>query len=413
MDMDELSAGIQGLDPSVRQGIDAEKDVFIKRTAGVTKTMIDAEYEMDRAAGITGVVHGPATVAREVEKDLRLKVSSSEEGSNFVQDQFNNNVKIGPKAKAQIFQTVTIDGEKDEVFNGANLLKSINEIKDPLKRAKALDAFNLILDVPIKDKENINRLSKIMRDAGADGFDLDYIDEGLEEFQLRAVGRQLTNDVLATGVDSKYIAPPKTASGVSSKTNNYKRTKTQKEINIDEGSANAVSRLWVAMGDNKTLGFQKGYIDPGKVMTSSGKRKDVSNTRYDSSTNTLTVEWPSGKDYDKKTYNLNNPKEMRSLYKDFAFTRFDEKGWEKSTIESIEQQGYAPLNRDNMQEWVAWIEEKGTKQDVQNMKIFLVQNVLPSGSTSSIVKTTWGNFLNKYKEEIDDMYTEYRQSKTN
>jgi len=167
------------------------------------------------------------------------------------------------------------------------------------------------------------------------------------------------------------------------------------------------------MGDNKTLGFQKGYIDPGKVMTSSGKRKDVSNTRYDSSTNTLTVEWPSGKDYDKKTYNLNNPKEMRSLYKDFAFTRFDEKGWEKSTIESIEQQGYAPLNRDNMQEWVAWIEEKGTKQDVQNMKIFLVQNVLPSGSTSSIVKTTWGNFLNKYKEEIDDMYTEYRQSKTN
>jgi len=413
MDMDELSAGIQGLDPSIRQGIDNEKNAFIKRTAGVTKTMIDAEYEMDRAAGITGVVHGPATVARGVEKDLRLKVSSSEEGSNFVQDQFNNNVKIGPKAKAEIFKTVTIDGEKDEVFNGANLLESINEIKDPSKRAKALDAFNLILDVPIKDKENINRLSKIMRDAGADGFDLDYINEGLEEFQLRAVGRQLTNDVLATGVDSKYIAPPKAASGVSSKTNNYKRTKTQKEINIDEGSANAVSRLWVTMGDNKTLGFSKGYIDPGKIMTSSGKRKDVSNTRYDSSTNTFTVEWPSGKDYDKKTYNLNNPKEMRALYKDFAFNRFDEKGWEKSTIESIEQQGYAPLNRDNMQEWVAWIEEKGTKQDVQNMKIFLVQNVLPSGSTSSIVKTTWSNFLNKYKEEIDDMYTEYRQSKTN
>lgn len=413
MDMDELSAGIQGLDPSVRQGIDAEKDAFVKRTAGITKTMIDAEYEVDRAAGVTGVVHGPATVAREVEKDLRLKVSSSEEGSNFVQDQFNNNVKIGPKAKAEIFETVTIDGEKDEVFSGTNLLRSINEIKDPSKRAKALDAFNLILDVPIKDKENINRLSKIMRDAGADGFDLDYINEGLEEFQLRAVGRQLTNDVLATGVDSKYIAPPKTAYGASSKTIDSKKTKKEKQINIDEGSANAVSRLWVAMGDNKTLGFPKGYIDPGKVITVSGKRKDVSNTRYDANTNVFTVEWPSGKDYDKKAYNLNNPKEMRSLYKDFAFTKFDEKGWEKSTIESIEQQGYAPLNRNNMQEWVAWIEEKGTKQDVQNMKIFLVQNVLPSGSTSSIVKTTWGNFLNKYKEEIDDMYTEYRQSKTN
>src|SRR6056300_982924 len=218
MDMDELSAGIQGLDPSIRQGIDNEKNAFVKRAAGITKTIIDEQYEADRAAGATSVIRGPEVVAAEVEKDLRLKVSSSEEGSNFVQDQFNNNVQIGPKAKAQIFETVTIDGETQEAFNGADLLSSINEIKDPSKRAKALDAFNLILDVPIKDQENIDKLTNIMRDAGASDKDLDNINQGLEEFQLKAVKAQLVQDVLATGVDSKYVAAPKFTSKKSSQT---------------------------------------------------------------------------------------------------------------------------------------------------------------------------------------------------
>src|SRR6056300_1300915 len=215
MDMDELSAGIQGLDPSIRQGIDNEKNAFVKRAAGITKTIIDEQYEADRAAGATSVIRGPEVVAAEVEKDLRLKISSSEEGSNFVQDQFNNKVKIGPYAKAEIFQGVTIGEENNQVFNGGELLKSI---KDQSKRAKALDAFNLILDVPIKDQENIDKLTNIMRDAGANPLYLDNINQGLEEFQLKAVKAQLVQDVLATGVDSKYVAAPKFTSKKSSQT---------------------------------------------------------------------------------------------------------------------------------------------------------------------------------------------------
>ena len=260
MDMDELSAGIQGLDPSVRTAINLEKDVFVKRMSGITKTIIDEQYEVDRAAGVTGVIRGPQVVEAQVEKDVRLKASSSEDGFNFVQDQFNNNVSIGPKAKAQIFESVAITtGDKEELFNGANLLKSINDIKDTDKRAKALDAFNLILDVPLRDKENINKLKKVMLDAGANNDDLNYIEQGLEEFQIKAVSKQISNDVLATGVDSKYIAAPRYATSFKGRGSD-KKTGTGKQV---DSSTSRTSIINYAQ--------QKG-IETGSIINSLSSR---------------------------------------------------------------------------------------------------------------------------------------------
>ena len=95
---------------------------------------------------------------------------------------------------------------------------------------------------------------------------------------------------------------------------------------------------------------------------------------------------------------------MRALYKDFAFTSFDEKGWEQSTINSIEEQGYSPLNKENMNEWVSWIEENGSGNNVQDMKNFVAKTILPQGISNSIMQTTWKEFYDKYKSEINSIY---------
>ena len=425
MDMDELSAGIQGLDPSVRQGIDAEKNAFVKRSAGITKTIIDEQYEVDRAAGATNVIRGPEVVAAEVEKDLRLKVSSSEEGSNFVQDQFNNNVQIGPKAKAQIFQEVTIGEEKNQVFNGSDLLSSINEIKDPLNRAKALDAFNLILDVPIKDQENIDKLTNIIRDAGANSIYLDNINQGLEEFQLMAVKAQLTQDVLATGVDSKYVAPPRYTTSSRGR-GSYRGSgggSTSKATKVDERAGQAVREAMGIAGINKPFAsssdkpqaFTPGFIRVGK------DKKDISSVKIDANGIAI-VGYAFGSPYKAeekdedgnikkvtkqiqkyKKYDTKDPASMKDMYRDMSESPTAE-GFEQQTISKYGNlEGLKDLNKPGMQKWVDWLLKTGPKYyDENKFKDLLITHVAITGlsnDANSIV--SWQKFYLKNKDLID------------
>src|SRR5210317_1802611 len=425
MDMDELSAGIQGLDPSIRQGIDNEKNAFVKRAAGITKTIIDEQYEADRAAGATSVIRGPEVVAAEVEKDLRLKISSSEEGSNFVQDQFNNNVKIGPYAKAEIFQGVTIGEENNQVFNGGELLKSINDIKDQSKRAKALDAFNLILDVPIKDQENIDKLTNIMRDAGANPLYLDNINQGLEEFQLKAVKAQLVQDVLATGVDSKYVAPPRYTSS-SRSGGSYRRSgggSTSKATKVDERAGQAVREAMGIAGTNKPFAsssdkpqaFTPGFIRVGK------DKKDVSSVKIDEN-GVAIVGYTFGNPYKAeekdedgntkivtkqrqkyKKYDTKDPVSMKDMYRDMSESPTAE-GFEQQTISKYNNlEGLKDLNKPGMQKWVDWLLKTGPKYyDAAKFRKLLIDHVSePTTYRNEKAMGNWVGFYAKNKNAID------------
>jgi len=434
MDMDELSAGIQGLDPSIRQGIDAERDAFVKRTAGITKTRIDEQYEVDRAAGRTNVIRGPQVVGDEVEKDLRLKISSSEEGSNFVQDQFNNNVKIGPYAKAQIFQGVTIGEENNQVFNGGELLKSINDIKDPSKRAKALDAFNLILDVPLRDKENIDKLKKTMLDAGANSLYLNNINQGLEEFQIKAVKAQLVQDVLATGVDSKYVAPPRyTAS--SRGRGSYRSSSegsTSEGTRVDERAGQAVREAMGIAGINKPFAsssdkpqaFTPGFIRVGK------EKKDVSSVKIDAN-GVAIVGYTFGSPYKAeekdedgntkivtkqrqkyKKYDTKDPVSMKDMYRDMSESPTAE-GFEQEIISKYNNlEGLKDLNKPGMQKWVDWLLKTGPKYyDESKFKDMLITHVAITGlSNDANSLVSWQKFYLKNKDLIDIRRTKFRKN---
>jgi len=449
MDMDELSAGIQGLDPSVRQGIDNEKNAFVKRAAGITKTIIDEKYELDRAAGTTGVIRGPEVVAAEVEKDLRLKVSSSEEGSNFVQDQFNNNVQIGPKAKAQIFETVTIDGETQEAFNGADLLGSINEIKDPSKRAKALDAFNLILDVPIKDQDNIDKLTNIMREAGASSKDLDNINQGLEEFQLKAVKAQLVQDVLATGVDSKYIAAPKftskrsrqassssSRSGTSgtsgsSDSGNMLDYAEQKGFEIGSIINSLSSRLvntskqqakWDkaplrSTGTRPTFDGSFAGLPEVRNIKVGGSTKKVQNIQADEKGNIKVTYWATTPDSkgdvleQDVSYNMYNPNSMRKFYSATAVQggnqgkepmKLYSSYYDKTMVNQYTSpQGIMSIATDkNMSAWLDFVVQRGG--DDAKVKILSVIAANP-GVVNMQSPRHWREFAKRNATLIDDI----------
>lgn len=435
MDMDELSAGIQGLDPSVRTAINSEKDIFVKRLSGITKTIIDEQYEVDRAAGVTGVIRGPQVVEAQVEKDVRLKASSSEDGFNFVQDQFNNNVSIGPKAKAQIFESVAIaTGDKEELFNGANLLKSINDIKDTDKRAKALDAFNLILDVPLRDKENIDKLKKTMLDAGANSDDLNYIEQGLEEFQIKAVSRQISNDVLATGVDSKYIAPRRytTSSRSGGGYRGSSRGSTSKATEVDERAGQAVREAMGIAGINKPFAsssdkpqaFTPGFIRVGK------DKKDVSGVKIDAN-GFATVGYAFGSPYKAeekdedgntrtvtkqrqkyKKYDTKDPVSMKDMYRDMSES-FTTEGFEQEMISKYTNlEGLKDLNKPGMQKWVDWLLKTGPKYyDENKFKDMLITHVAITGlsnDANSIV--SWQKFYLDNKDLIDIRRSKLRKN---
>lgn len=418
MDMDELSAGIQGLDPSIRTAINSEKDIFVKRLAGITKTIIDEQYEVDRAAGVTGVIRGPQVVEAQVEKDVRLKASSSEDGFNFVQDQFNNNVGIGPKAKAQIFESVAIaTGDKEELFNGATLLKSINDIKDTDKRAKALDAFNLILDVPLRDKENIDKLKKTMLDAGTDPLYLNNIEQGLEEFQIKAVSRQISNDVLATGVDSKYIAPPRytTSSRSGGGYRGSSRGSTIKATKVDERAGKAVREAMgiarinkpFASSSDKPQAFTPGFIrvgrDPKKVSTVSYSENGIITVRYPKGSLVKNKEGKRVQKTDFKTYDTKDPAGMRDMYRDMSES-FTSEGFEQEMISKYtNSEGLKDLNKPGMQKWVTWLLKTGPKYyDENQFKDTLITHVATTGlNNDANSMSSWMQFYLKNKDLID------------
>lgn len=421
MDMDELSAGIQGLDPSIRTAINSEKDVFVKRLSGITKTIIDDKYETDRAAGVAGVIHGPKVVEEQVENDVRLKASSSEDGFSFVQDQFNNNVNIGPKAKSEIFKNLKIEG-----FDGEDFFESINNIKDADKKQKALNAFNLMLDVPLRDKENIDKIKNQMTSAGVSADDLSFIEDVLEEFQIKAVSKQLSNDVLATGVDSKYIAQPRYTTS-SRSGGGYKRSSrgsTIKATKVDERAGQAVREAMgiarinkpFASSPDKPQAFTPGFIrvgrDPKKVSTVSYSENGIITVRYPKGSLVKNKEGKQVQKTDFKTYDTKDPAEIRDMYRDMSES-FTSEGFEQEMISKYTNlEGLKDLNKPGMQKWVDWLLKTGPKYyDENQFKDMLITHVATTGldnDANSIA--SWQKFYLENKDLIDIRRSKLRKN---
>lgn len=376
--------------------------------SSVSKSSLDAMYK-GRVSALEGQVKSHVN---EREKELKSQNKTGlASGIDFATERVSNEVENMEDERIESFY-----------FNYSRIKKP-QEQRDIFKNSKnqtAIDINEQIASKPeyLKPKINaalINLLNNPSSDEatfqrefdklGLVGVSKEDLLESVLDYRMDVVKESMMQDVISKGVVSgvNVRRDRKVPSKATSRSRG--RSGTAKEPKIDQGSADAVSKLWGAIGDKKSLGFQGGYIDPGKVKTNSGT-KDIANTEYDASTNTLTVEWPSGKNFDKKQYSLNSPKQMRALYKDFAFTTFDDKGWTKSTIESIENQGYSALNKENMNEWVDWIEENGNINDVQSMKEFVVETILPQGLSSPIMQTTWKAFYDKNRSEINAMYKE-------
>lgn len=399
LDQDDLRMIIAGNDPKARKRIDEAWDETVVKVYGSTMTDLNNAI----TAGYASRDKDGKEIYQEEYIDKMLDNTVANMNKKTKDEFYNNELDLlsDEAVKAKILEQ---SGE-----TGKLLINTAQEIDTKNKNNNSKEALSMLLDIPLNNVSERKRLTKeVLGEARFNEMsmeDKNNIDEALSIYRSTAVREGLKQELKAKGLKSKYIAPSRSVSAGRSYSSRKKAGSKVKEPKIDQGSADAVSKLWGAIGDKKSLGFQGGYIDPGKVRTNSGT-KDIANTEYDASANTLTVEWPSGNKFDKKQYKLNSPKQMRALYKDFAFTAFDDKGWTKSTIESIENQGYSALNKENMNEWVDWIEENGNINDVQSMKEFVVETILPQGLSSPIMQTTWKAFYDKNKSEINAMYRE-------
>lgn len=371
---------------STKEAKDAKKKIYDETTkslANKVDSIVKAEGGERIGEGKAGYTSG-IDVTSGVVKDYLSKTSAEDIDSDY-----------------ENFVNFDDDNYKLEVFEntegGDLVLESISSMPEYLKE-KAIVSLRNILDTPMSDDITFREeFAKIpLKDVSIDEFK-----NIIKEYKTNALEDKMIEDVLGQSVNTSSRAPARTTPKTYSRTRS--KSGIDKPPKIDQGSADAVRKLWGTIGDKKTLGFQGGYIDPGKVKTNSGS-KDVASTQYNSDTNIFTVEWPSGDTFDKKQYNLNSPKQMRALYRDFAFTSFDEKGWKQSTISSIEEQGYSPLNKENMNEWVSWIEENGSGNNIQDMKNFVAKTILPKGISNSIMQTTWKEFYDKYKSDINSIY---------
>jgi hypothetical protein len=388
MTMDELSASLQQLDPKVRKTIDDNKDEFIKKQSGLIKTMVADKYAEDAAAKRPGAIHGPQVAREEINKSLRLIQSESldPKKQNFIYDQFNNNVDLGHNAKLELFKGVNVGS-----FNGATIVSRINATEDQTQKSVKLAALNNLLDVSAKDSANINELAGII---GITKEEANNLRDGINEFQFKAVEEYMVKEVLATGVDSKYVPKPKvtvskTASQAAKDAYVYEYANLQGQRTFN--TINAVSGRMMDIGDK--LSSYKGIfgaiaeggsvdkIDVSEIgvdkFRHSGGIFDIEGVtlgykpgefsldlRY-SGTGKTAVEDRSLK------YNVYDPESMRRFYMRTATaeqasgktaTKLETKGYEMSMLNQLlSRDGMQKLADPNMGKWFDFVLDKGQK----------------------------------------------------
>ena len=406
--MDEMSASLQQLDPKVRAQINKNETDSINSIKGTVATNISEAYKKDAAAGKSGTFYSAIDYTeKEVERHLgliRMDKSGEPGSNNFIQDQYNNNNKLGNEAKLRIFKNTSIgDGQ----FNGANLVSVVDKIEDPVKKNLAYASIGKLIDVPLNDAASINAEIEKLKELGVETAELDNMRDGLEEFQYNAVKEDMINKVLATGVDGQYIPKRKVTAKASSSTStksivddpyinsNGNRFRNLFSSAIDSGEEeepSLFSGAWFfSLGGSgaKELG-EKFDINYG------GSKKSINATEFDPETGELALVYDLGK-YKKKsggfdiveaaaTYNIYNPGQMKKLWSDMGTEATGSNKYSRNyktvgfnmemlkTFVGVNGENLGMLEDPNMEQWFDWALETNEKFTTSKMKTHLQNN---------------------------------------
>jgi hypothetical protein len=391
--MEELHMGISSLDPEVLKIKKESHDEIQKSINGLAKNAYDSAYALaDKQAAETGA--GQLVLGEEFAKQQAESWVKTRMNDESVQDVYNNFVddNIGFSIKYDIFNNTALQDGLG--ISGATILDDISNIKDPAKKAQAMDAIGKIMDMPINDRTAIEKLI-VDADIPVAKDNIDGFFELLNEYKDNVVIEHFTDLALSNGVNSRYIKDKKKKSNSSASRSKGKSSK-QEEV------SDQTKRAGVGIRDifSMTSGGGNWSTDKsptGKFIYPGGQKRQIARIDYNNATGMIDIVYPFGSPdedgyYDSKTlsYDTRNPYEMQDLY---SATGGGKKGYTKEMLKQFDsEEGMSMLDRPGMNKWIKWLDENGYKQK-------LIDHI--ALSPGAIQFSHWQDFSKANRKAID------------
>tara|TARA_Y100000004_G_scaffold45545_1_gene50008 strand:- start:415 stop:2433 length:2019 start_codon:yes stop_codon:yes gene_type:complete len=396
-------------DPEARKQIDENINTAVNTLITTAKSDLEERFASGRASGKDGVLYkGETSVDNTVAqymREMRQQDENNPDDPSIIDDIFNNKVKFNDKIRLE---------ELEKVEGSANLIGLANNEDNAEKLA-------MLLDMPHNE---LSYSKKILNEMGVE--DVDGALKTLEAAKNNMVERYLKNEVMGSGIASKYIdpkapQPPKGSGGGSGskppKVDNYafqQSSKTYESINTTQSVFDKIKEIDASVLEGD---FEGGLLDymiesdvdyqfdatgfketmTGQTFKYGGTNVPVKDFDIDKDGNMIfTFEQGSATEdevdadgkktgrkirvdfqKDSDTFNIYDPEDMRNFYKaispemggsteysrDFASAKFD-----KNIVDNFfEGDALGKLKDEKYGKWLNWIDKRVTRDANNNI----------------------------------------------
>lgn len=314
-------------DPNVRKQIEENINTAVDSLVNTAKTDLEERFASGRASGKDGVLYTGqtsvnSTVAQYM-KEMRQQDENNPDDPSIIDDIFNNKVKFNDKIRLEELEraggNTLIDFTKDE--NG-----NVNEDN--------AEKLAMLLDMPHNE---LSYSKKILNEMGVE--DVDGALKTLEAAKNNMVERYLKNEVMGSGIASKYIDPktPPPPSGDGDGDSDPSSSANLREISIADQSG----RFLEVSTDSEKLGNDYNTLSDKKLLPRNVVKNEDGTYEFD------VKSWQFWGDYDKdkisesqfKEY-LKDPKFKEQYLNSLQETNygdFDVTEYENVDLSSLEQ----------------------------------------------------------------------------
>lgn len=396
-------------DPKARAQIEENINTAVDSLVKTAKSDLDERFASGRASGKDGVLYtGQTSVDNTVAQymnEMKQQDENNPDDPSVIDDIFNNKVKFNDKIRLE---------ELERVEGSAGLIGLANNEDNAEKLA-------MLLDMPHNE---LSYSKKILNEMGVE--DVDGALKTLEAAKNNMVERYLKNEVMGSGIASKYIdpktpQPPKGSSGGSGskppKVDNYafqQSSKTYESINTTQGVFDKIKEIDASVLEGEFEGGLLNYMIEsdvdyqfdatgfketmtGQTFKYGGTNVPVKDFDIDKDGNMIfTFEQGSATEdevdadgkktgrktrvdfqKDSDTFNIYNPEDMRNFYKaispemggsteysrDFSSAKFD-----KNIVDNFFQgDALGKLKDEKYDQWLSWIDKRATRDENNNI----------------------------------------------
>lgn len=267
-------------DPNVRKQIEENINTAVDSLVNTAKTDLEERFASGRASGKDGVLYTGqtsvnSTVAQYM-KEMRQQDENNPDDPSIIDDIFNNKVKFNDKIRLEELEraggNTLIDFTKDE--NG-----NVNEDN--------AEKLAMLLDMPHNE---LSYSKKILNEMGVE--DVDGALKTLEAAKNNMVERYLKNEVMGSGIASKYIdpkTPPPPSNDDGGGDSDPSSSANLREISIADQSG----RFLEVSTDSEKLGNDYNTLSDKKLLPRNVVKNEDGTYEFD------VKSWQFWGDYDK------------------------------------------------------------------------------------------------------------------